>query len=209
MDELNLSHEDEDEFRNLFEGHRIVAHHATRLLPNEVEDVRTGGLRRLTSGLVLERIKNAEVFGHITEGEQKTFGNAHVFATHEAEHRKDRICFFLSETTLVDRVHGVRPLMREWGGEALSMSSRGVDLRPRLAELGTPAIVVATIDLHEGWRVHSVWPGLQQVFVGRWVGLDDADADVHYHDDVPGEFVEAVWLPGDSDYDRFGGLLRR
>ena len=203
IEDLHLSGDDEDEFRSLFAGCRIVAYHATRLLPHEVEDVSVGGLRRLTPELVLHRIQKAHDCGHITEEERAAFSDAHVFATGEARNRKDQICFFLSETTLTDRVYGIHPLMREWGGEAISMSSRGVAFSPRLRELGLPAIVVATLDLDQGWRVHSVWPGMQEVFVSRWVGLDDIDADVYYRGDVPGEYIEAVWCPGEPAYERF------
>jgi len=208
VSDLNLSSENEDSFRTLLRGHLVVAFHATRLLPHEVQGIRTGGLRRLTAELVMDRVEQASNHGLITDEERAALRGAHVFATGEARNREGRVCFFLSESTLRNRLHGVRPLMREWGGEAISMSSGGAGFRPRLRQLGAPAIVVATLNLDQGQRVHSVWPGVQDVFVGRWLGLDDVDADVHFRDDVPAQHIEAVWLPGHAEYDRFPGLPR-
>lgn len=98
--------------------------------------------------------------------------------------------------------------MREWGGEAISMATPGVEHRPRLRELGSPALVVVGLALEASWRVHFSSPELQEVFVGRWLGLREYDATVHYRDDVPGSQVDAVWMPGDSEYDRYENLPR-
>lgn len=87
------------------------------------------------------------------------------------------------------------------------MSSRGVALRSRLRQLGTRAIVVATLRLNECHDVHAVYPGVQPIFVGHWAGLT-FDADVFYQADVAGEFIEAVWMPGDAGYDQFPNLIR-
>ncbi len=53
------------------------------------------------------------------------------------------------------------------------MAKGGYELRPRLEQLGRPTIVVARIELSDGWRTHAVYPSLDKVFVGRLLELED------------------------------------
>jgi hypothetical protein len=207
VDDLDLESDNEDSFRTLLAGHGVVAYHATRLLPHEVERIRAEGLRRLTPELVADRLDEARAHGDITTAEYAELKDAHVFATGEAENRKNRLCCVLGAAAMRDSPWGTNPLLREWGGEAFSMSKRGVALRPMLGRLGSPAIVVVTLRLDEGYRIHAVYPGVQQVFVGHWAGLS-LFADVFYAADLPGEHIETVGLPGDPEYDRFPDILR-
>jgi hypothetical protein len=209
VSDLNLDTAGEDEFRARFRSHRVIAFHATRLLPHELESISTVGLRQLTPDLMEQKIDDAARHGFLSDSERARFHQAHVFSSGEHLNREARVCFFLSEKTMKERSQGLVPLLLSWGGEAIKMSSKGHELRARLRELGQPTIVVAAIRLDEGRNVHSVWPGMQEAFLGRWLRINDTDADVHYRSDVPGEFIRATWVPGDPNYDRFPDLPLR
>jgi len=88
------------------------------------------------------------------------------------------------------------------------MSSGAVALRPRLEQLGKPSIVVADVDLCEGWRTHAIYPSLDKVFVGRVLDFENGGASVHHRAAVPAAQVLGIRRPGDPQYDQFGRLPR-
>lgn len=103
ISDLNLTTEEEDAFRTLLSGHHVTAYHVSRLLPHEVDGIKRDGLRQLTEDLVRDRILAAGQNGFLTHDEALALNSAHVFAAGEARNRENRVCFFLSETTLTDR----------------------------------------------------------------------------------------------------------
>ena len=202
--DLAVLFEGEDDFRALLSGCLVRAYHATRLLEHEVQMIRTQGLRLLSVELVTEKIEAAREQSCISPGECDLLKAAHVFAVGEETNRSGECSFFLPVSMLDFRSSGVNPLLSSWGGEALGMSSGAQQLPDRLVELGRPAIVVADIDLSPGR--HLVFPGIQQLFVGRYLGLDNVLASVHYSSPVSADDIVAMWQPGGDEFDRFEGL---
>jgi hypothetical protein len=147
--------EREDDFRSLFSDTSIRAFHATRLLPHEERDVRHRGLRVLTEGLVIDRIERAVDAGGLSRKTADRLLRSHVF-THEWDHREGQVCFFLSRYVLARQVGAVSGLLRYWGGEAMSMSSKSLEHRDALEQLGRPAIVAADLDLSGSRQTHRI-----------------------------------------------------
>lgn len=66
--DLEVVAEAEQHFRELM-GDAVIGYHATRLLDDEVVAIRRGGLRKLTSHLVEERIEKALLCGALTDAD--------------------------------------------------------------------------------------------------------------------------------------------
>ena len=196
---------------SLLAGHTIRAYHCTRLLDHERETVREQGLRRLDAALVMERIRRAHEVGAITDAERAAFETGHQFALtsprwkQRVEYTQNQVCLVLSRVIL-DDAHGVDPLLSTWGGEAIYFP---LDKKhgERLRSMGRPSIVVANLDLSVPGD-HDIRPQLGSCLVGLRLTLNRGGSDVHYKAPVPPENIEAIWHPGDPDYDRHGELPR-
>ena len=197
--DLALGPEEESSFRALLGGHLLRAYHCTRLLDHEVGMIRERGLLSLSEDLLAERIEAAHRYGFISQAERDTFHRSHVFATREHRNREGQVCLILSPSVFDEHPAAVDALLSMWGGEGLYMADGAPAVRARLRELGRPAVVVALIDLAGG--EHLVFPGVHNIFVGRFLGLHDASGDVFYRASIPPEHIEAIWQPGDPDYD--------
>lgn len=91
MTDLDLSIENEDPFRELFRGSVLRAYHATRLLPHEVEGIRSHGLRLASEELVTSRLSQAFEVGLIDETLRGALFAGSVFAKRDADNRKDQV----------------------------------------------------------------------------------------------------------------------
>jgi hypothetical protein len=90
-----------------------------------------------------------------------------VFADRDADNREGQICLVLSRKPFDCRPRGFHYLLSEWGGELITMSKGGANVRSLLQQLGTPSIVVAEVNLGKDTHEHNVYPSLQHTFVGR------------------------------------------
>lgn len=200
--DLRLPEHYDDEFRRLLAGHQLRAYHATRLLPHEIEDVRSGGLRRLTRDLVAQRLQGLQASGLVTDAEVEELRSHTVFALDNYENRQGQICFVLGNNSFSEA--DMYRLLETWGGEAIFWGV-GCDhpLRERLRSVGEPVVVAVGLDgLDAGWRVHAVWPELPKLFIAAALDLDDRGADVMYRGEVPHDRIEAVWCAGDVEFNQ-------
>jgi hypothetical protein len=195
--------EREDEFRSLLGDRHLLAFHATSLLEHEVGRIRTEGLRRLSLGLVEQKIEQARAEGVISAEQRARCLARNVYAIENQQHREGQICLVVGRSIFDDPEHGsgLYPFLGGWGGEAMN-GGPGPDQDPILGSLGRPAIIAVRLDLGEGRSRARFWPSLPKVFVGRELGLTDAFGAVHFHDDIPGGQIVDIWQPGDREYDR-------
>jgi hypothetical protein len=199
--------EREHEFCSLFAGRRLLAFHATSLFDHEVEDIRRGRLRLLTPALVEDKISDAYARGHISASERDRCGEENVYAIHATAGRDGRICLVIGRSIFDRDAGGLTPFLGGWGGEAIN-GGPGPGEDPVLRRLGVPAIVVAAIDVHAGGRPAYSAPSLPKVFVGKRLGLEDAQGEIHVTTDIGGGDVLDIWQPGDTGYDRHPALPR-
>ena len=205
--ELNVPSCEEDEFRSLLSGHFIRVYHATRLLDHEISMIRTQGLRPLSAKPVDERIDAAFDHSCISEEERGQLHASHVYAIGEEEGRDGKCCFIFPASTMAEHSSGINPLLAEWGGEAISMFNDTRGIPGRLARLGTPSVVVASIDMSPGLPSLFVHPGTLKMFIGRFLTLDHLGAEAHSQAPVPPHRIEAIRQPGDADYDQYVDLV--
>jgi hypothetical protein len=154
---------------------------------------------------VEEKIGAAIVAGFLTEREGEFLRSQNVFANGDARGREGQVCLMLSDRILREASKALGGLLTYWGGEAMYKSS--VDVRPMLARLGTPTLIVANLDVGRFEHRHSFFPALHNCFVGVYLGLD-ATADIFFRSVIPPNAVERIAQPGEPWYDQFGGLPR-
>jgi hypothetical protein len=197
--DLAVPLEQEDDFRASFSTRKLLAYHCTRLLPHEIDAIRATGLRRLDKRLIDDRVAAAVASGALTPEARAFAETRNVYASGNERYRTDQICFVLGRSTFDEDPGGCDALLRYWGGEAMR---GGPDDAPLLDALGTPAIVVAQLNLTGSHRHSRTGPPLGKLFVATLLGLRRRGADVFYRDDVPGEDILDIWVPGQPQYDR-------
>jgi hypothetical protein len=197
--DLAVPLEHEDDFRASFATRKLLAYHCTRLLPDEIDAIRERGLRRLDKRLVDDRIAAAAASGALAPEARAFAEMRNVYALGNERYRTDQICFVLGRSTFDEDPGGCDALLRYWGGEAMR---GGPDDALLLGVLGTPAIVVSQLNLTGSHRHSRTSPPLGNLFVATLLGLRHRGADVFYRDDVPGEDVLDIWVPGNPQYDR-------
>ncbi|MFE2283344.1 hypothetical protein ACFXDJ_04125 [Streptomyces sp. NPDC059443] len=189
--------------RELLVGRLLRTFHATRLLDYEVADVERSGLRRLTQELVQARQDRALASSVITAEEHQALRESSVFKTDPyVKYRVGKVCVVGNQRPLHDRRIGDQ--FSFWGGEAQYSSGLWSDSSSdRVKKLGRPALVVALLDASDPTVAVLSYRELIYHFVGSYLGFEGVGFQIDYEADVPGDRIEAVWQPGDAEYDAF------
>ena len=203
--DFSVMPEQEDEFRRTFGTRKLLAYHATRLLPHETDAIRRHGLRLLDEQLIHDRIADAVARAALSARALRAANEGNVYATHNLEGREGKICCVLGRAVFEEDAGGCNALLRSWGGEAIR---GGPDDVPALASIGTPSIVVVGLDLTRPHNEPYAWPSLGSLFVGSLLGLARRYSELHYPDAVAGSDVLTIWQPGHAEYDVHAQLPR-
>jgi hypothetical protein len=190
----------EDTLRAIFAGHRIRGYHCTRLLDHEVDTIKVGGMLPLTKARLRERIVRAYDAGAFASSvrdhllaiaEQPTYG------------REGITCYFLPLAYLTSSLgrQGLPYYLARWGGERMNTAADR-DVQALLATIGRPSIVVAAFDV-VGQRAENRMLSLLEVCMAIRNGERDAAAELQALVPV---MPEAIWHPGDPEYDALGDL---
>jgi len=186
----------------------LVAYHATRLLPHEIEDIQTDGLALLTETLISRRLVAAVHHGYLSMGVATALESGNALRSRGGENRVGQACLIIGAAVFAEHPYGVRPLLSVWGGEGINFTEAAEPWKSELEALGTPVVVVIALP-HTPVSDMAVYPSLLSVFVGTYRG-DMRSADVFWRDgDIPGSCILTTWQPGDANYDRFEGLPHR
>jgi CRP-like cAMP-binding protein len=144
----------------------LLGFHATRLLAQEIEEIKQCGLEPLSIELLQRRLAAAQTFGALTADEAARLSARHRAIDHN---RSGRTAFFFTRGQLKDA--GLDRLCRFWGGEALYWSHEN-DARtgPLLRRLGIPCIVFAAVkvaDIEPRFEIHyrlvNAWCGHRNI----------------------------------------------
>jgi hypothetical protein len=195
--------EREDDFRAMFQGQLVVAHHFSRLFDHEVEEVKVNGLKRLTKDMLYRKIQVAHELGLITQEHRKLFEHCNVIASGESDHRAGQICLVAGTGGLNDDVGAVYWLLTLWGGEALSMSNRSSGMKEILRNYGRPAIVVAAISVDSPHKMNPAYSLLSSTFLRTYLGHEALSDYFVRSEDIPGTRILDVWQPGRPEYEKF------
>jgi hypothetical protein len=198
------------------EGEGLVAHaasgamvrlfHATRLLPHEVVAVRTHGLRLLDDSLVTEKLDAAVAAGVLAEAEAEYLSRHRAPLDGRSGRRAAQICAAATTRGFTDEPHAVWALLSHWGGEAIYWAHERTPSEARLRSIGTPAVVVFGAPI--GRPADDWYPSLAALLLAARGGDARVNADVFLRSPVGAEDIEAIWLPGSAEYDRFPALPR-
>jgi hypothetical protein len=124
------------------QGFSLIGYHCTRLVSAEIVAIRNGGLRPLSSDLLLSRISALVSAGLIDNkvGERLRAKNCS-----NDPNRRSRVWFVFSRETLRDE-QGLWRLFGYWGGEALyNCHEDDNEMGPLLKRIGQPCIIVAPV----------------------------------------------------------------
>lgn len=187
---------------DLLERRPIRAYHCTRLLSYETDDIRANGLAALDGQLIDRRLARAYAAGNLTKDERDQL-NVTAVRVDSVGKRLGQVCLIIGRQVFDDRPHQVRRLLETWGGEAIYGEVTDEALRDRIENLGRPSIVVLRMDLTAPEVPHHlVAPDLRKVFVGAYLGLQDAHCGLHYHGSIAAADIETIWQPGHEEYDQ-------
>jgi hypothetical protein len=177
-----------------------VAYHATRLLPEEIDEIRRQGIRPLDCDLIDQKLAIAVSAGHLTAEEAQRLSDGSRLSTarsqFELESRAGQVCLVLRRSVFDTHV---QHFMRIWGGEALNYTKAGEDLGDRLRRMGQPAIIVAHLP-HTPATKMRVHPSLTTVFVSR-IQVSNMGADLIWREVVPAARIADIWTPGHPEFD--------
>lgn len=203
-----------DECRALLGGSWLRIHHATRLLPDDAEDITSRGLRTLTPELLRDRVDRARPAGHIDDAEHTALLAANVFTPGVRAlgnaNRPGKIWAVGARKPFTHSAHAFNDLLNTWGGEAFLYGSpvwAGLDAH-RVRRLGTLSLVVAHIDVARSEFDDANTDGLVRAFVAAVRRMRKMGCTIRYLTDIPGEQIEKIQHPGDRAYDRHPGLAR-
>jgi hypothetical protein len=202
--DLPVTTEDDAAVREALNGCRLVAYHATRLLPHEPDGIREQGLRVFGRALFDDRINAAFGAGELDAHQRDELLLAHMFAVGEVTKRGKRSGV---ATTLgvASFDNGGWRLLSTWGGEGIYFSGGALHLQPLLGSLGVPAIIQVRVPIEARAQDQQCWPCLARLMLAEWRGMH-AGADLVHPNPIPGRDVLQIWQPGHARYDAIPGL---
>jgi len=158
--------------RELAEAYPVVGFHCTRLTRDEIDDVRSNGLRPLSPCFTSQRVDRRVRDGLISPRSAHEFKAANETT---AGNRRGMIWFFHCLSTLRDE-GAIYRLFRSWGGESIYCRHE-TNWRPHpvLSRIGTPCIVVATLQPSDVGGLRS----FEERLILVWLDRNRANAYSH------------------------------
>jgi hypothetical protein len=204
--------EAERAFRTMFDGSVVRAYHLSRLLEHEADSIRTVGLRVATKNLFEERIKRATEVARFSDSFRDRLLALHALSDGDDDRRAygraGQVCFFVPLAYLKNDLFGpdsgMRGFLKYWGGEAVFTGFHESE-REELTTFGRPSIVVATFDVATWLRLMD-HISLLRLCVEIRTGIKTASSEILWRETVPPENIEAIWQPGDLNYDALENL---
>jgi hypothetical protein len=163
--------------RELADAHPVVGFHCSRLIPEEIDDIRATGLRPLSHAFTCERIDRLVHQNLVSAALAPELKRRDDSPHAGLARREGLLSFFHCLSTLERDEEGLYRLLRYWGGEAVYGHHPESSLaRDALRRIGTPCIVLATLRPSDVGIVGS----FEERLIGVW--LDRGRANAHSHD---------------------------
>lgn len=199
-----IAFEEERLCRELVAEAQLRAYHCTRLLDHEVAMIRETGLRVLTRDLIAARLDAARLAGAISAEEAEHLKTENFLKDPLGPISREHLLHLFLGRKALDTEASLNHFLEEWGGEVISFWHERTPYRERLSLLGSPAVVVAAIDL-QGDSDVAIYPGLLQCLVARLLEREGGASVVCKH---PVTRILDIWQPGHGDYDRHTSLTQ-
>ncbi|MEX2323897.1 MAG: hypothetical protein WEA29_09040 [Acidimicrobiia bacterium] len=191
--------EEERLLREALSSHRLLAHHAARLLQHEIDDIQeSSGLRVLTEDLRLAKVQSAlehyPELAALDPGGTKILSDGPNSWQGTAGGRIGTIDFVAPFSIFEHQTWGFWNLFDTWGGETLGWLKDGresSELLMRLTEASKPVIVefgarVATLNTYKM---------LLPAFVGSRGSADDYWGQWRTNESIPPDWVGELITP--------------
>lgn len=188
--------------------HGVVVFHCTRLVDEEVADIRAHGLRAASGDLLARKLALAVEGGLLSEEQRVTLQQSTILESRrQGAARANRLCALSIRRTIdLEASGGLRRFLSVWGGEMTYWTHEGDDIWRSLQGVGRPSIVVLDVPI----SLVKIWaPDAANVVIARWRGLADCAGELQI--DLASDqalSIRDVWQPGHVEYDRHGDLPR-
>jgi hypothetical protein len=190
---------DDGPFFDAVGNRRVRAYHCTRLTRRELADVRDRGLVPLDYGFTMRRVRDAVADGEISPAEGELLGSSRE----SKDENRSGVVWFIGDRTGLKHRAGARPLLERWGGEGINMAWHSESAETaRLCTIGTPSVVIATIDPRSATYAS---PGWLEACVRRLLRAGQYGLTLHCDSLVEGRWIEQIAHPGDDFWTRSVG----
>lgn len=192
-------------------AHSLVAYHCTRLTREEINAIKSDGMKVLSKELVQRRLDQCFASGHLNAAEHEYLSTSESIGSNLSDdfaHRTGKIWFCPNRSTLQDYL-SVHRLFRSWGGEAIYCGhEEDARISITLTRIGSPSIVKCAIPFSRGNQPHQ---NFSERFLSQSVSDEvrypepSAGFDLHTKSDVAASEILDIIEFTDS---RFQGLTR-
>lgn len=187
---------------NALQPFSIRGFHFTRLTNDEATEIRLGGLKVLTRELIEHRITNQVNRGSLTSEQA-----AQLLKTNQArDANRGGMAWFCFYPPVEAFESGVRPLLENWGGEALYNSNTSDPaLGPLLRSIGRPALVQAQVPTaYLSSTIKLATEAYRADLIDQGFEIDDAPSRFEDYSrlDLEPSRIERVLLHPDTDFIR-------
>lgn len=123
--------------------HKLVGFHCTRMVDEEIENVKEFGLKPLRREATISRLSRLSDLGIMTKN---TFNYLRDNNLSSEQNREGLLFFFHGVQTLKDNF-GLYQFFKFWGGESIYRNHiNAVEIYAELSQIGKPCIVLASIE---------------------------------------------------------------
>ncbi|MCQ4118381.1 hypothetical protein [Rhodococcus tibetensis] len=158
----------------------IVVYHCSRLLADEVRDIRASGLRAASSALLSDKVTAACRAGLLTQAQAERIVGRGVLASRDQQPgRIGAICALTTLQTVSVDPHGVKPFFEYWGGEITyfwQLGTSGLGLNETLRSIGEPALIKF---IHHPQTTDCYAPDLSTLVINLWRRSTAESGEVH------------------------------
>ncbi|UXA59858.1 hypothetical protein M0D48_12455 [Xanthomonas prunicola] len=183
----------------------IRGFHFTRLTDDEAAGIRTSGLEVLSTNLIARRLA-----AQVEQGALTTDQAAHLLKTNQVgDANRSGKAWFCFYPPCEAHESGVRPLLEDWGGEALyNFNAQNPVLGPLLRGIGRPALIQARVPATYLRNSFGLAAAVYQADLATF-GIETKDAPGRFEDysrfDLgPGQ-IEHVFLHPGADFSQLTG----
>ncbi len=151
---------------------RLIGFHCTRLVDEEIEDIKQNGLRPLDEEFTATRILRLTLKKQLSKKTSEKLLKNNIS---NDKGRNGNFCFFHCLSTFQDE-WGLYRLFRSWGGEGIFIGHEiesDFETGTELSNIGTPCIVISSLDLDDV----GVYPSLGEKMVETWIKKTTLDSE--------------------------------
>lgn len=190
----------EADLRAAIAGKRVLAYHASCLLPHELEGIRNRGMQLLSRSLIEEKLSSARHhYPDLIDDETVALLGKSARASFNRGTRNGLISMVMPILAFDESPGEFHHYLEDWGGEAISATGdttkddrQCADAISRLSERSTPTIIGFGVRPEDLRRYTRLWPCL----VGLRLGIRELSITATTATSIAAEHVLSFIHPG-------------